>query len=108
MGVEPSFSDNLRPPAVRLGTATNDFTPESEEEVRQSFNTPIFRSRHFAMSETILCDVRPAQHRDQRLHLESEEECGVFAASFPQQARSHTSIKTAYLAAQHPHRRIRP
>lgn len=65
MGVEPSFSDNLRPAAVRPGTATNDFTPESEEEVRQSFHILIFRSRHFAMSETILCDARlAAQHHD--------------------------------------------
>lgn len=31
---EPSFSNNMRPPAVRLGTAANDFAPESEEEVR--------------------------------------------------------------------------
>jgi hypothetical protein len=33
-GAEPSFSDNLRPPLIRSGTASHAFTPESEEEVR--------------------------------------------------------------------------
>lgn len=32
-GAEPSFSVNLRPPAIRSGAATHDFKPESEEEV---------------------------------------------------------------------------
>jgi hypothetical protein len=32
-GAEPSFSDNLRPPLIRSGTASHAFTPESEEEL---------------------------------------------------------------------------